>query len=404
MHGATKLRVLAAALAVAAAAHAVACKRAPAAEGGAPLTRGEPIAIPRASAAYVTNNGSDSLSVLDRDGERVQTVAVDVDPSAHEAPHHLAIDGRAGVAYVALAFPAPPPAGAKAKDPHKAHGNADDPGKLAWVDLGTLAVTAARDVDENPGDVVLTHDRTRVLVTHYDMKRAMDVAMAGGTAGAMAATLQIWDAKTRTKLAERAVCVAPHGIAVTQDDAAAMIACYGSDELAVVDLRAPGLPTARYPLGAQQGVPGAPHFGPYSATLSPDGARVIVASLEGADVRVFDRAKKAFLPERTMTLGARVMMPAFTDDGALVAPLQGPDGVARLDVETGAILARARLEGGVCLSPHAARRAKDGRVYVVCEGDHKAAGAVVELDPKTLAVKRRWVVGVYPDGIAFGDD
>jgi DNA-binding beta-propeller fold protein YncE len=374
------------------------CKRAP--ESG-PLTKGEKIEIARARAAYVTNNGSDSLSVLDRDGDRVQTVGVDVDPKAHEAPHHLAVDPSAGAVYVALAFPAPP---GKTKDPHKAHGNADDPGKLAWLDLDTLATVATRDVDENPGDVVLTHDRTRLLVTHYDMKRAMDVAMAGGNAGAMAATLQVWDAKTRTKLAERAVCVAPHGIAVTADDRVAMIACYGSDELAVVDLASPGLPTARYPLGAQQGVPGAPHYGPYSATLSPDGARVIVASLEGADVRVFDRAKKAFLPERTMTLGARVMMPDFVDATTLVAPLQGPDGVARLDVETGAVGARVPFSPAVCQNPHAARRAKDGRVYVVCEGDHTAPGAIVEIDPRTLAVKRRWVVGVYPDGIAFGDD
>ncbi len=377
---------------------ALGCKRSP--EGG-PLTRGEKLETPRARAAYVTNNGSDSVSVLDRDGERVQTITVDVDPKAHEAPHHLAVDGKAGAAYVALAFPAPP---GKSKDPHRAHGNASDPGKLVWLDLGTLAVVAAREVDENPGDVVLTHDRTRLLVTHYDMKRAMDVAMAGGNAGAMAATLQVWDARTRTKLAERAVCVAPHGIAVTADDRTAMIACYGSDELAVVDLVSPGLPTARYPLGAQQGVPGAPHFGPYSATLSPDGGRVIVASLEGADVRVFDRAKKAFLPARTMTLGARVMMPDFVSDHAIVAPLQGPDGVARLDVETGAVEARVAMPAPVCQSPHAARRAQDGRVYVVCEGDHTAPGAIVEIDPLTLAVKRRWVVGVYPDGIAFGED
>ncbi len=349
----------------------------------------------------MTNNGSDSLSVLDRDGDRVQTISVDVDPKAHEAPHHLAIDAASGAVYVALAFPAPPTA---SKDPHKAHGNGDDPGKLAWLDLSTLAVIATRDVDENPGDIVLTHDRTRLLVTHYDMKRAMDVAMAGGNAGAMAATLQVWDAKTKTKLAERAVCVAPHGVAVTADDRTAMVACYGSDELAVVDLSSPGLPTARYPLGAQQGLPGVPHFGPYSATLSPDGARVVVASLEGADVRVFDRAKKAFLPERTMTLGARVMMPDFLDGATLVAPLQGPDGVARLDVETGAVVARVPFGDTVCQNPHAARRAKDGRVYVVCEGDHKAPGAVVEIDPKSLAVKRRWVVGVYPDGIAFADD
>jgi DNA-binding beta-propeller fold protein YncE len=367
-----------------------------------PLTKGAALATPVARAAYVTNNGSDTISVLDRDGDRVESVPVDVEPSAHEAPHHLAIDPTSGALYVALAFPAPPGKAAK-KDPHAAHGRADDPGRLAWLDLGTLAVTATREVDESPGDVILTHDRTRLLVTHYDMKRAMEVAAAGGNAGAMAATLQVWDARAKTKSAERAICVAPHGVVTTPDDAIAIVACYGSDELALVDLSGPGLPTQRFPLGAQQGVAGAPKYGPYSATLTPDAARVIVADLEGADVRVFDRAAKAFLAEKTMTLGARVFMPEFVTPRAILAPLQGPDGLARVDVERGEIEARVPMPKDVCQSPHAAKKAKDGRVYVVCEGDHVGPGAVIEVDPVSLAVKRRWVVGVYPDGIAFGE-
>ena len=30
--------------------------------------------------------------------------------------------------------------------------------------------------------------------------------------------------------------------------------------------------------------------------------------------------------------------------------------------------------------------------------------AVLEVDPVTLATRKRWAVGVFPDGIAFGDD
>jgi hypothetical protein len=43
-------------------------------------------------------------------------------------------------------------------------------------------------------------------------------------------------------------------------------------------------------------------------------------------------------------------------------------------------------------------------VYIVCEGDHAGPGKVIEVDPGTLEVVRSWTVGVYPDGIAFGDD
>ncbi len=133
--------------------------------GTGATTPGKAVAIPAARAAYVTNNVSDSLSVVDRDGDAVDAVPVDLDPDAHEAPHHLAIDSQGKTVFVALAFP-PEPAKKKPKDPHATHGNASDLGKLARLDLATLAVKETRDTAENPGDVILTHDKTRVLVTH----------------------------------------------------------------------------------------------------------------------------------------------------------------------------------------------------------------------------------------------
>jgi DNA-binding beta-propeller fold protein YncE len=230
----------------------------------------------------------------------------------------------------------------------------------------------------------------------------MNVAAAGQAPSKMFAALQVWDARSLALVASRPLCVAPHGVTTTRDDRVAIVACYGSDELAVVDLTAPSLPSARYPLGAAPGVPGAPSYGPYSATLTPDEKRVVVADLEGMDVRVFDRDEKQFLPDKTVSLGARAFMPAFARDGALLVPLQSPDGIVRIDVDRGAITARATL-GAECKSPHAAAVAKDGRAYVVCEGDHVGPGAVVEIDPATLQIVHRWVVGVYPDGIVFGE-
>jgi hypothetical protein len=44
------------------------------------------------------------------------------------------------------------------------------------------------------------------------------------------------------------------------------------------------------------------------------------------------------------------------------------------------------------------------RAFVVCEGDHVRAGSVIEIDPQSLEIRRRWEVGVYPDGLAFGDE
>jgi DNA-binding beta-propeller fold protein YncE len=379
------------------------------AEGAAVVetTPGKPLAIPQARAAYVTNNGSDSIGVIDRDSEGgVDAVPIDLDPDAHEAPHHLAIDTSSRALFVALAFP--PDADAskkKKKDPHASHGNAGNPGKLARLDLATLAVKVTREVDENPGDVVLTHDRSRVLVTHFDMKRAMDVAARGGGSPAtMFAELLVLDARDLKKLGGRPICVAPHGVATTKDDRTAFVACYGSDELAVVDLSAPGhaLPTSRHPLGASPGVPGVPRYGPYSATLSPDEALVVVADVEGQDVRVWDRAKKVFVPDKTVPLSAKAFMPAFVGPRALLVPTQAPDGLARIDLDTARVVKRVPFDKKDCMLPHVVAVANDGRAYLVCEGDHAAPGTVLEIDPESLATKKKWTVGVYPDGIAFG--
>ncbi len=364
-----------------------------------------PLTTPPGRAAYVTNNGSDTISVLDRDGDRVETVKLDLDPDAHEAPHHLAIDAVSSSVFVALAFPPEPSNTKKKKDPHASHGNAADLGKLVRLDLAKgLAGRAARLVDENPGDVVLTEDKKRVLVTHFDMKRAMDVAARGGASPAtMFASLVVLEAATMKQIGKRPICVAPHGVVTTRDGLTAFIACYGSDELAVVDLGAPTLPVARHPLGAAPGVPGVPRYGPYSATLTPDESKVVLADLEGQDLRIFDRKEKRF-ETATIPLAAKAFMPAFTDAHTLLVPLQAPDGLARVDLAAGRVKDRISFAKDRCTLPHVVRVAKDGRVYLVCEGDHQAPGSVVELDRDTLAEKRRWTVGVYPDGIAFGDD
>ncbi len=363
------------------------------------------LAIPPAHAVYVTNNGSDSLSVVDKDGERTLQVPIDVDPEAHEAPHHLARSPDGGYVFVALAFP---PEGARApkrQDPHGGHGASVSLGKLARLDGRSLTVRATREVDENPGDVALTHDGKLVLVTHYDMKRAMKVAAAGNASpSTMFARLQVWDAASLELRAQRPICVAPHGMAITADDRLVVVACYGSDELVVVDLTTVAggtLATARYPLGNAQGVPGVPRYGPYSVALVPGSTRVLVASLEGNDLRTFDLATRKFQPEATVVLGAKAFMPAVKDEHTAYVPLQAPDSLARVNLVTAKVEVQVQKPADECRAPHAF--ALDGeRLFLVCEGDHKGPGTLLELAPATLATLRKWTLGVYPDGLVFG--
>ena len=160
-------------------------------------------------------------------------------------------------------------------------------------------------MDQNSGDVVLTHDNKRVLVTHFDMRRAMQQAKAAAITSKMYARLVVLD-RRRSTSSPRARYASRRGIAVAaKDDSFAAIACYGSDEIAIVELGNPELPTAHVPIAATAGVPGAPRFGPYSIAIAPDQKRAIVADMESADVRIIDLVARQFLADSAIPLGAR---------------------------------------------------------------------------------------------------
>jgi hypothetical protein len=68
-----------------------------------------------------------------------------------------------------------------------------------------------------------------------------------------------------------------------------------------------------------------------------------------------------------------------------------------LDAASGELLAEASYDARDCQSPHEAIASSDGRMFLVCEGDHEARGSLVELEPESLAISRRLELGVYPD-------
>lgn len=353
--------------------------------------------IPDERLAYVTNNGSDSLSLLDLDAPgQALTVSLDFD-DRREAPHHVAIDVARNRLYVAFAHPR----AISAPTSHRQHGrSAIAPGELVTLERSSLRLLRRNAVDESPGDLVLGHDGSALLVSHYDLARAFAGAARSAPPRDLFATLQLWNPGTGQKRAERAVCVAPHGIAMTQDGTLALLACYGSDEIALVSLESAELATEKIPVGPSPGPLGAPRYGPYSITLSPDEHVAVVAELEGKELRVFDLRTRSFDESRRIELGARAMMPCFAPSGTLYLPLAAPDGLARIDVGRGVVETRVDFDAS-CTSPHVTACRADGRVFVVCEGDHVGPGQVHEVDPTTLARRSTWNVGVLPDAMVF---
>ena len=359
-----------------------------------------PIVVPAEGVAFVTNNGSDQMSVIDLASNTVvQQPVIARDPIANNGPHHVAIDAKSGFAYSPLAFP---PAVAAA-GPHAQHGASVVPGILLQLSTKDLARTASLTVDLNPGDVKLTPDGSKVLVSHFDLKKAIDASTMGLPVEKMRATLMVIDAKTMQPIVDVTVCVAPHGIDVSPDGNTVYLACYGEDAIGVVHLDDPMLTTTpahaveRFYIGGRPGTPASPTFGPYSIVLS-DG-KLYVGETEGKSFDVIDPVTKSLV--RAILTPGHVFFPVATKTpNVWIVPTQAQDALLLIDVSTGAMKGSRTFDDGSCVKPHQAARLGD-RFFLVCEGDHKSPSAVLEIDPATLATKRAFAVGVYPDSIAF---
>ncbi len=357
-----------------------------------------PVAVPPAGLGLVTDSLGDTVSAIDLGtGAVLATRPVGRNPVDIDGPHHITVDPAGGSAFIALSYPVIGGAG-----PHAGHGASQALGWVQRLSLDDLSVTGQVRVDKNPGDIVLSRDGTRLVVSHFDLGSA---TAPDATPESARASLAVIDPTTLALTGSPEprfipACAAPHGISLSRPDGRfAYVACYGEDALAVVDLEAPAEAVQRVPLGPGI-VFGSVAYGPYAASLSPDGTRVVVASLVSHDLRFFDVAAGAFEDRDPVVLRGAAYFPTWSEDGATIwAPMQSPDGVVRVDVASGATEERAFTKDDGCKLPHEAELFADGRLALVCEGEHEAPGAVLLLDPDTLGTLSTTTVGVFPDAI-----
>lgn len=357
-------------------------------EGEAYPDRVSDVAYP-ARAALVTDSLSDTITVIDlANGAKVEARPVGRNPVDIDGPHHVAIDAARGVGFVALSYP-----NTGATGPHATHGSSAIPGYVQQIDLKDLSVTAQVRVDPNPGDILLSQDGTRLVVSHFDLQRATKNPTNIDEARA---TIALIDATSFSQPQLIKTCVAPHGIALSRPDGrTAYLACYGEDRLAIVDLTQPESPPALVDVGPGVVGFGAPSYGPYVAMLSPDGAWVVVANTVSNDLRFFDVAAGAFDPARTITTLGAPYFPAFGSDGKLYIPTQQPDALVIVDLAGVEPTETRPFTADECVLPHEVTHDGD-TTFVVCEGDKKANGSILMLDA-ALDVVAKTEVGVYPD-------
>jgi YVTN family beta-propeller protein len=356
----------------------------------------EPLNLGSGTFAFVSNSYSDSIDVVDLDtGKRIRSVPVGRNPVDIDGPHHLAIDVASNSVYTALSYPV-----LTLEGPHLEHGTSQKLGYLQRLSLLDLSVMAEVRIETNPGDVVVSEDGHRVVVSHFDLERARSrsesqnqnadlVYLRTDTFRADAA----YTDPTRLEL-----CRAPHAIALSKPDGKdAYVTCFADDALAIAHLDEKRVELI--PLGAAGTSTG--QIGPYALSQKPGTDIVAIANTESKSLMFFDLKARALVIPAIATMGAPYF-PAWSPDGSeLFVPVQLPDSLRVLDGKTGDTLRQRTFTKDVCERPHEVTLLDATRMGIVCEGDRKSPGAILILDRQTLEQKSRTLVGLYPDRMAI---
>lgn len=361
--------------------------------------RSSPIPAAVGDLVLITDNLDDAVSYVDLGLDppaEIMRLPVGLQPVEREGPHHLALAADGKTMWVGLSNYVP----GSGSGPHGAHGTGTADGSALLIDVGSGDLLASVRVDRNPGDIRLTPDGKRVLVTHFDLLKITS-ATPTSTPDELASRLAIIDVATRTREAVVTTCPATHGMAVSPDSKRVFIACW-DDQLAIVDLVAPTHPVELVPVLALPGTIADPECQPYALTQSPDGATVWVGCFESGELRAFDVASGAMDPTRVARLGTSALFGSYVDAATLVVPSQGPDQLAWIDAATGDTRASLTFDRADCILPHVVGASSDRkRLLVVCEGDRVSPGTLVIVDPDTRTVSDVVPVGRFPDDLAI---
>jgi DNA-binding beta-propeller fold protein YncE len=358
-------------------------------DGSAPYPNTRPaVALPAGDFALVPSSGADRLTVVDLGARRVLAqVPIGRNPVVLDGPHQIVADMKKRVAYVVYAYPATVEAAG-----NHSHGSSQRNGWVQTLALDDLRATGEVEVDANPGEIALSDDGRRLVVTHFDLTSALAVDTP---IESRRSTLALIDPDAVQPFGTPQpdtllVCVAPHGVALSRPDAkTAFVACFGEDAIAVVDLSDVHAPVLRVPVGEGAG--------PYGVALSPNGARLAIGTRGAKDLRFLDVASRT-MEALVIPAAGETYVPAWSPDGAGVyLPTRALDTVSLVDAKTGASKKQRVFAASECVAPMEVARGTDASVvHVVCEGDAQTPGVLLTVDAETLETRARVEVGSFP--------
>jgi DNA-binding beta-propeller fold protein YncE len=246
-------------------------------------------------------------------------------------------------------------------------------------------------VDVSPGDIALSDARTELAVSHYDTLKALSLDPDIETRRAKLTLIEpAFDMnKGSAALRSYQVCAVPAAVAFGSRGDRVFIACTGEDSLVVVDTISGGV-LSRVPTGS------AIANKPYAMVRNPQGNRLLVSNQVSRSVLLFSAEDTPELLSETK-FESFPLFSDFIDDTTYVVPLQDPDAVSMVNTVAGTVFSKQLPSECGCDSPAMLRYLPDGRLFLLCEGDHYVPGTLVRLDLQTLGCIEHLELGLYPE-------
>ena len=316
--------------------------------------------------AYVTNNGDNTVSVIDTATDTIKATV-----NVGDQPYGVAVSPNGTKVYVTSRL--------FLDVTDSWEGDTVEIGTVSVIDTATNNVTASVNVGVGPQGVAVSPDGTKVYVTNE-----------GSDTGAIS-TVSVIDTATNTVTATVNVGIRPRGIAVTPDGTKVYVMNYGSNNISIIDT---ANDTVTATVNAEN---------PWGIAISPDRTKVYVTN-NGENVSVIDTATNTVTG--TVSVGGLLDGVAVSPDGTKVYVTngwyKGDDGpyyaldigtVSVIDTATNTITATVgvgSIPSGVAVSP-------DGtKVYVTNFGSEN----VSVIDAATNTVTASVNVGSMPIGVA----
>lgn len=341
---------------------------------------------------FIANQFDDSVSVVDLDSMTVLgTAPVGRDPVEIDGPRHLTWSADAATFYAVLSYPF------EVVSPHAAEfGSSTRAGYVQSLGAADLRPLGEARAAERAGDVALAADGSQLAVTHFDTLRSLEGETLSDRRSDLVLIDRPLEMASGSAVSRRVpACVAPSAIAYGKHSDRAFVVCTGEDALGVMDTRQGTLISLTPSAAPTQTKP----FKPWTIALDGPRDRLLIANQQVNTVDIFSAEDNPRLLA-SARVNAVPFHAAWVGEAEFIVALQRPNGAVRVSATDGAALVEVAYSTAECENPSEPQLLPDGRLFLVCEGDHYARGALARLDPETLAIVQRVELGLYPERMA----